>query len=108
MLEELGYTVVSKTDGKTAVAFFADEVKANRSLAGIILDLTIPGGMGGKEAVKEIRKLCQETPVFVASGYAEDPVMSKPKEHGFTASICKPFKLDELTEMLDKHIKSKA
>ncbi|MBL8027899.1 MAG: PAS domain S-box protein, partial [Fibrobacteres bacterium] len=104
MLEFLGYTVICKTDGRAIVDFIAGELKANRSIAGIILDITIPGGMGGKEAVKEIRKLCPETPLFVASGYAEDPVMANPKEHGFTASICKPFNMNGLTEMLGERL----
>jgi PAS domain S-box-containing protein len=104
MLESLGYTFVGKSDGKAAISFVAEEIKANRSIAGIILDLTVPGGMGGKEAVKEIRKLCPKTPIFVASGYAEDPVVAQPKEHGFTASICKPFTLDELSEICGKYM----
>jgi CheY-like chemotaxis protein len=46
-----------------------------------------------------------EIPVFVASGYADDPVMKKPTEHGFTASICKPFRKSELSKMLERHVK---
>jgi CheY-like chemotaxis protein len=107
MLESLGYSVVGKADGKDAIAFVADEVKANRSIAGIILDLTIPGGMGGKETIKEMRQLSPAIPIFVTSGYAEDPVMANSKEYGFTASICKPFNMSELTEMLGKHLKNK-
>jgi len=99
MLTCSGYTVVRKGNGRDAVDFFVAEIKEGRTLAGMIFDLTIPGGMGGKEAVKEIRKLNQEIPVFVASGYSNDPVMKNPAEYGFTASICKPFKNDELEEM---------
>ena len=73
-------------------------------LAGMIFDLTVPGGMGGKDAVKEIRKIDSRIPVFVASGYADDPVMKDPVAFGFTAGICKPFRITELSEMLNKHI----
>ncbi|MDA3959081.1 PAS domain S-box protein [Oceanispirochaeta sp.] len=107
LLESFGYTVVLKENGKDAVDFVEIETKANRKLAGMIFDLTIPGGMGGKEAIQEIRKICSETPAFVASGYSEDPVIANPEEYGFSASICKPFMMDELSEMLEKHMKGK-
>ncbi len=70
----------------------------------MIFDLTIPGGMGGMEAVAEIRKLNKEIPVFVASGYADNSVMKNPVEYGFTASISKPFTIAELSEMLNKNM----
>ena len=107
MLESLGYTVISKENGKDAIDFFATENKANRIIAGMIFDLTVPGGMGGKATIEEIRKTNREIPVFVASGYADDPVMRNPIEHGFMASICKPFRKSELSEMLNKYIKPK-
>jgi two-component system cell cycle sensor histidine kinase/response regulator CckA len=78
--------------------------KANRSVAAMILDLTIPGGMGGKETIGKIRDLDKNIPVFVASGYADDPVMASPIEFGFTASICKPFRKTELAGLLEKNI----
>ena len=71
----------------------------------MIFDLTVPGGMGGKEAIGEIRKICLDTPVFVASGYSGDPIMANPEKYGFNASICKPFMMDTLSEMLNKHLK---
>ena len=94
-----------KENGKDAIDFLETEIKANRKLAGMIFDLTIPGGMGGKEAIGEIRKICSNTPAFVASGYSNDPIMANPEKYGFNASICKPFKLAELSEMLEKHLK---
>lgn len=107
MLESLGYTVISKENGRDTVDFFTAETKANRRFAGLILDLTIPHGMGGKATVAEIRKLNTEIPIFVASGYADDPVVKNPTEYGFTASICKPFRRSELSEMLNKYLKTK-
>lgn len=106
MLSALGYTVVCKENGKDAVDYVASELKAGRVLSGMVFDLTVPGGMGGKDAVSEIRKLNNQIPVFVASGYADDPVMKTPEEYGFTASICKPFRRIELIEMLEKHMKT--
>ena len=107
LLEYFGYSVVYKGNGEDAVAWFAEETKAKRSLSGMIFDLTIPGGMGGKEAITEIRKICLTTPVFVASGYAENPVMANPKAYGFNASICKPFRRADLIKMLKENMKTK-
>ncbi|MBN2342237.1 MAG: PAS domain S-box protein [Deltaproteobacteria bacterium] len=106
MLESFGYTVVKKADGKEAVEFFASQVKANQPVAGMIFDLTIPGGMNGKEAVSLVRKMSADVPVFVASGYAEDPVMARPQDYGFTASLRKPFVRSAFAELLNKHMKS--
>lgn len=107
MLQSLGYSVVCKENGTEAVAYFAAELKAGRQITGMLFDLTIPGGPGGKETIKEIRKLCQNTPVFVASGYASDPIMTEPQKYGFTASICKPFKRADLEKMLQTYIVNK-
>ena len=103
MLELLGFSVICKNDGKETVDFYRSEVEAKRSYAAMIFDLTIPGGMGGIEAVAEIRKFDKEIPVFVASGYADDPVITDPAKYGFTASLCKPFTIEELSEMLNRN-----
>jgi PAS domain S-box-containing protein len=103
MLELMGYTVICKHDGKEAVDFFMSETPKRR-FAAMIFDLTVPGGMGGLEAVTEIRKSDKEIPIFVSSGYAENSVMKNPVEYGFTASISKPFTLADLSETLNNHL----
>lgn len=105
MLESFGYKVVVKENGNDAIDFVRKEIKSNRELAGMIFDLTIPGGIGGKEAIEKIREICPITPAFVASGYSEDPIMANPDRYGFNASIRKPFTKSELSEMLDNHLK---
>jgi CheY-like chemotaxis protein len=102
MLELMGYTVICKGNGKEAVDFFMSETP--KRFAAMIFDLTVPGGMGGLEAVTEIRKSDKEIPIFVSSGYAENSVMKNPVEYGFTASIAKPFTLGDLSEMLNNHL----
>jgi two-component system cell cycle sensor histidine kinase/response regulator CckA len=104
MLESFGYTVECKDDGKKAIASFIEEYDAKRAVSAMILDLTVPGGMGGKDVIGKIRKIDPRIPVFVASGYGDDPVMTNPANYGFTASICKPFRRIELAEMLEKHM----
>jgi len=105
MLKIFGYSAVATKDGKEALDFFVKEIETNGTFRAIILDLTIPGGMGGKETVLEIRKINKDIPIFVSSGYADDPIMVNPQEHGFTDSICKPFKKSELMSLLDKYLK---
>ena len=107
MLATLGYSVTSTENGKDAIDFFVTETKANRTIAGMIFDLTVPAGMGGKAAIQEIRKSNRVIPAFVASGYADDPVMKNPTEYGFMASICKPFMKSDLSEMLNRFMKPK-
>jgi signal transduction histidine kinase/CheY-like chemotaxis protein len=107
MLKSLGYAVLCKANGRDAIDYFLSETKANRTISWMMFDLTVPGGMGGKEAVAELRKLNLKTPVFVVSGYADDPVMANPADYGFTASICKPFRRSELAEMLNKYLTHK-
>jgi len=104
MLLTLGYTVKCSLDGRDAVDLFTQEIRDNQPVAAVFLDLTIPGGMGGKEAVAEIRKLTATIPVFVASGYADDPVMQNPLTYGFTASINKPFLKKDLAKLLSEHL----
>jgi len=69
-----------------------------------MFDLTIPDGMGGEEAVREVRKYYPDTPIFVTSGYAEDPVMANPERYCFTASIRKPFVKSDLSRLLNKYV----
>ena len=105
MLKSQGYTCVSMKDGKEVLDFLQIEYKANHAISGIILDLTIPGGLGGKEIISTIRAIDQLVPIIVISGYADDPVIADPKAFGFTASIGKPFTIAEFASVLEIHLK---
>jgi signal transduction histidine kinase/ActR/RegA family two-component response regulator len=106
MLDFFGYNVVCKENGREAIDFFSNDFKTDRKIVGMIFDLTVVGGMGGKDAVTEVRKLDPEIPVFVSSGYADDPVMAYPERYGFTDSICKPFTINEIIELLNRYLKN--
>jgi PAS domain S-box-containing protein len=106
MLEMLGYAVVCKNDGREALAFYESETRAGRKFTAMIFDLTVAGGMGGMEAIAELRQLNMDMPVFVASGYADNSVMKKPDEWGFTASISKPFTVSDIADMLNRYLKA--
>jgi len=103
MLGAAGYTVLVKASGREALDSFFQERQAGTPFSAVILDLTIPGGMGGKEVAEAIRRVDQQTPLFVASGYAEDEILAHPGEYGFTASISKPFRAADLVALLETH-----
>ena len=106
LLESMGYSVVEASDGKEAVNILSDAEGAGIDAA--IFDLTVPGGMGGKEAIIHVRKLFPDLPVFASSGYSEDPVIAQPKNFGFTDSLRKPYLIDELAAMLNRHAKKQS
>jgi CheY-like chemotaxis protein len=105
MLEKSGYLVTCTENGTEAVKAFQQAWEMRDPFVAVIFDLTIPGGMGGSEAVSHIRKIDKNVPVIVSSGYAQDPIMAHPTEFGFTTSISKPFTKNAILELLAKHIK---
>ncbi len=66
----------------------------------VIMDLTIPGGMGGKETIKRLLEIDPEVKAIVSSGYSNDPIMSNPKKYGFVSVIIKPYRIDDLSKAL--------
>lgn len=100
MLDFLGFDSERVMDGEEAIASYQKRLEANTPFDGVIMDLTIPGGMGGKEAVGEILALDSEAKVFVSSGDSTDPVMSDCQSFGFYGVIAKPFDLSSIKEVL--------
>lgn len=102
MLSRMGYTPVSAKNGDEALAVCAS--RADGPFVAAFLDLTVPGGTGGREIIASIRQDFPTLAVFAASGYSDDPVISHPTDHGFTDSLRKPFKFNELADLLEKHV----
>lgn len=100
MLEELGYFSVHAEDGLTALRIYEEALAANEPFNVIIMDLTIPGGMGGEEAVKEILSIDANAKAIVSSGYSNDSVMANFEDYGFKGALSKPYDLDELDNLL--------
>ena len=100
MLEKLGYSVEVSHDGEDAVAKFQQALDAGDSYDAVILDLTIPGGMGGKDTVEELLKLDPNVKAIVSSGYSNDPVMASYGLHGFRQAIRKPYRIQEMSAAL--------
>ncbi|MEJ2355654.1 MAG: response regulator, partial [candidate division WOR-3 bacterium] len=104
MLEEKGSVVVFAEEGKEAVKKFKEAENNLDPFDAVILDLTIPGGMGGKETLKEIRKIDPNIKIIVSSGYSNDPIMANYAEYGFNGVIAKPFNIEELIRVLNEVI----
>lgn len=104
MLAALGCEVVISSNGTEAVELYRDALRLNNAIDLVIMDLTIPGGMGGKDAVQEILKIDPDAKVVVSSGYSNDPIMANFKEYGFCGSIVKPYQLKELSKMISQVI----
>ena len=100
MLAHLGYSAVHVKDGRSAVEEYIRLRKAGDPFDVVIMDLTIPGGMGGKEAVVEILAVDPAAKVIVSSGYSTDPIMTNYGEYGFVGVINKPFDLASIQKIL--------
>jgi PAS domain S-box-containing protein len=104
MLEKFGYTVILATDGEEAVEAYGKSVEEGTPYDLVIMDLTIPGGMGGKEASTEILTMDPSARIVVSSGYSNDPVMADYKAYGLKGIIPKPYRLAELKETIQNLI----
>ena len=100
MLEELGHEVLVASEGLEAVRIFREEMEKGTPPDIVIMDLTIPGGMGGKDAVKKILDINPRTRAIVSSGYSHDPVMANFPDFGFSAALVKPSQLEELEQVI--------
>ncbi len=95
-LEELGYVVTEAYDSLMAIKMYEDAMKVGKRFDLVISDLTIPGGMGGLEAVRRLREIDPAVKAIVSSGYAMDPIMADFRKHGFCGMIAKPYEIDAL------------
>ena len=98
LVQYLGFDVALAKDGYEALALYKEGHGIDRPIDLVIMDLTIPDGMGGKDAVREILAFDENAKVIVSSGYSNDPVMENYQQYGFKGKIVKPFNLDELGE----------
>ena len=100
MLRYLNYKVDFARDGSQALDKYIKAKKTLQPFDLVVMDLTIPGGMGGKQTIKKLVEVDPSVKAVVASGYFEDPVMSSFEEYGFKGVIKKPFKIEELSEVI--------
>lgn len=100
ILGNLGHEIFVAKDGTETIELCKSEIEKGKRFDVIIMDLTIPGGMGGKEAIVKIKEIDPGTKVIVSSGYFDNPVVSDYKRYGFDGFIVKPYKVKELIEVL--------
>jgi PAS domain S-box-containing protein len=100
MLAHLGYEPRFARDGAEAVELYAREAAGPGKFDLVILDLAVPGGMGGKEAASRILEMDPDARIVVSSGRADDPAMSEPRKHGFAGAAEKPYQLADLSRVL--------
>jgi len=107
MLRYIGYEVEFAEDGSEALELYRKAKEAGgHPFAAVIMDLTIPGGVGGKEAIKKFIELDPNVKAIVSSGYSTDLIMANFKKYGFSGVITKPFKIKDLSETLQRVIKN--
>ncbi|MEN8135614.1 MAG: PAS domain S-box protein [Thermodesulfobacteriota bacterium] len=100
ILDYLGYQVTTAVDGRQATEMYSKALKENTPIDVVILDLTVPGGMGGKETLKKLIKIDPSVKAIVSSGYANDPIMANFKQYGFSGVVPKPYRIEDVSKAL--------
>ncbi len=106
LLTMLGYESEVAADGMECIAKYRDAMARGASFDAVILDLTVPGGMGGKSALDYLRALDPHVKAIVSSGYSDAPVMANYREYGFSGVIPKPYDVAELSRVLSVAVNS--
>ncbi|MHB1462775.1 MAG: PAS domain S-box protein [Armatimonadota bacterium] len=100
LVSKLGYEPVTTENGEQAIARYKAAMDVGNPFNLVIMDLTIPGGMGGRETIKELLRIDPEVRAIVASGYSNDPILSDPATYGFKGAITKPFRIKEMSALI--------
>lgn len=108
MLGHLGYDVTTCTDGSQAIAAFSKAKAHSENFDVVMMDLVIPNGVGGEDAVKTIKKIDPSAKVIASSGHLDHPVMTDHNKFGFNAVLEKPYKLEKLQQVIEAVINAPA
>jgi len=104
MLIQLGHEAVFAADGEEALKLYQKSMASGNLFDLVIMDLTISGGMGGEKTVQEILRINSDAKVIVSSGYSNDPIIANFKDYGFCSAIVKPFRVQELSKVINQFI----
>ncbi len=102
VLDTLGYEACSAKDGETAIELYQQAMDAQQSFDVVIMDLIIPYGMSGKETIIVLKQINPNVKAIISSGYSSDPAILDYKEYGFSGAICKPYRIDEIAQIIQQ------
>jgi len=104
VLKFLGYEAVFAKEGGEALRLYKQEKEAGQPFDLVIVDLTIPEGMGGRETIEKLREYDSGVKAVVSSGYANDPAVQDYANFGFADRLTKPYRINEMKAVLEKFI----
>lgn len=107
MVQELGFKAIKVKDGREAIREYKKSINNDEPIDLVILDIEVPGGMGGSQCIKELRQLDPAVNAVVSSGYSDEAVLVQYREYGFDHVLPKPYKIHELNRLLNRVIKNK-
>jgi CheY-like chemotaxis protein len=107
LLKEIGYTVELAKNGAEVLRLYDEARQSGHPFDAVVLDLIVPGGMGGQETIRELRRMDPEVKAVVSSGYSTDPVMARHKEYGFVSALSKPYRMRDLSSVLREVVTSR-
>ncbi|HEX2101754.1 MAG TPA: ATP-binding protein, partial [Candidatus Synoicihabitans sp.] len=102
LLERLGLSVTVVDDGRALLHEYRNAQQIGRPYDVVLMDLTVPGGMGGREAMEALRRIDPEVKAVVSSGYSSDPVLANYRAHGFRGRVAKPYRATDLARTLQE------
>jgi CheY-like chemotaxis protein len=105
VLRYLEYDVMFARDGVAALDLYKQEKEAGVPFDLVILDLSVPEGLGGKDAIALLKAYDPSVKAIVSSGYANDPVVEDFNHYGFSGRLSKPYKINDLKEILEEQMK---
>ena len=100
ILKHFGYEITTVPDGAEAIREYQEAREQGHPYLAVIMDLTIPGGMGGKDTIRALREIDPNIKAIVCSGYSNDPVLADFQRYGFIARVEKPYRMHELGKTL--------
>jgi two-component system cell cycle sensor histidine kinase/response regulator CckA len=101
-LQRMGLEATVVADGASAVDEFAKAKAAGRPYHLVILDLSVEGGLGGVETIKQLRKIDPDILAIVSNGYSDDPVLANFRTYGFRAMVPKPYNIEQFTQTVER------
>jgi CheY-like chemotaxis protein len=101
ILASIGYRADTAINGSETINLYKEAMDSSNPFDAVILDLTIPGGMGGKETIQRLLEIDPEVKAIISSGYSNDPVLANFQEYGFKGVIAKPYGTRELSVVVN-------